>query len=83
MNDKGVAGLTTALLIAPLVVVCCLGPAVLGSALGALVGWLGGFGPAEVFGAALAGGLSVYGLFRWRRRQARRAGTQRHTIVSD
>jgi hypothetical protein len=40
MSDNGVAGFVTALLIAPLVVVCCLGPAVLGSVLGALVGWL-------------------------------------------
>jgi len=38
MNDNRVAGFVTALLVAPLVVVCCLGPAVLGSALGALVG---------------------------------------------
>ena len=75
MSDNRVAGFVTALLVAPLVIVCCLGPAVLGSALGAAVGWLGGLGSIEVMGAAFAAGLVVYGLVRWRRARARRAGT--------
>lgn len=79
MSDNRVAGFVTAVLIAPLVVVCCLGPAVLGSVVGALVGWLGGLDPVEVVGGALAAGLVVYGLLHWRRARSRQAGTREHT----
>src|SRR5262249_54954997 len=72
MNDNRVAGFVTALLVAPLVVVCCLGPAVLGSALGALVGWVGGLGPVEVIAAAFAAGLAIYGFLRLRRARSNR-----------
>jgi|SRR6516164_4319516 len=68
MNDNRAAGFVTALLVAPLVVVCCLGRAVLGSPLGALFGW------PEILGGGLAAGLVVYGLLRWRRARSCQAG---------
>jgi hypothetical protein len=81
MSDNRIAGFVTALLISPLVVVCCLGPPVLGSILGVLVGWLGGLGLAEVVGTALAAGLVVYGLLRWRRARVCRPGGATHSTA--
>ena len=69
MSDKPVAGIVTAAVAVPVVALCCLGPAVLGSIAGGVLGWFGGLGPvaaiALVFGAALA----LYGV-------ARRIGTR-------
>src|SRR5258708_22283227 len=62
MNDKPVAGLVTAAVIVPIVALCCLGPTVLASLVGGLVGWMGGLGSAEVAGAALAVGFVAYRL---------------------
>lgn len=71
MDEKPVAGLVTAAVAVPLVALCCLGPAVLGSILGGMVGWFGGLNAVEVAAAALAAGALAYGFLRWRR--ARRA----------
>jgi len=78
MNDNRVASFVTALLVAPLVVVWCLGPAILGSALGVLVGWVGGLGSVEMIGAGFAAGFAVYGLLRWRRARVRRSSIRQH-----
>lgn len=38
MDDKPTAGLVTAIIIAPLVALCCLGPVFIGSAVGGILG---------------------------------------------
>ena len=75
MSEKSGAGLAVAAVVVPLVALCCLGPAVLGSVLGGIVGWLGGLGPDAAAGAGIATGLAAYGLFRWRRGRGHRIGT--------
>ena len=76
MKDNPFAGLVAAVLVVPLVVLCCLGPALLGSLLGGMAGWLGGLNVVEMAGAAVAAGLVAYGLLRWRRARVYRAGAQ-------
>lgn len=79
MNDKPVAGFATAAVVAPLVVLCCLGPVVLVSVLGGAVTWFAGWGLAEAAAGALAVGLVAYGILRWRRARLRQDGAQTHT----
>lgn len=76
MDDKPVVGLVTAAVIARVVALCCLGPGVVGSLLGGVVGWLGGLGPEDVVGAAVAAGFVAYALRRWHRGRLRREGMQ-------
>jgi hypothetical protein len=44
MSDKPLAGLLTAIAVAPLCLVCAFGPAALAAAVGSFLAWLGGFG---------------------------------------
>jgi hypothetical protein len=44
MSDKPVAGVLTAIAVAPLCLVCALGPAAFIAAAGSSLAWLGGFG---------------------------------------
>lgn len=74
MDDKPGGALAGAALVVPLVALCCLGPAVLGSFLGGLLAWIGGLGLAEIAGAAIVVGLMAYGLVRWRKLRHRRGG---------
>lgn len=75
MNEKPFAGFVTAFVIAPLVILCCvLGPVVLGSAVGAIVSWSAGLTPMVLVSAAVAAGLVIYGVVRWRRAQLSRGG---------
>lgn len=74
MNEKPDAGLLAAVVAVPLVLVCCLGPVVLGSLLAGAAAGLGGLGAAEIIGIALAIGAAGYGLLRWRRASLARAG---------
>ncbi len=76
MDKKPVAGIVTAAAVVPLLLLCCLGPVVVGSVIGGVIGWLGGLGPAEIAGAAVALAAITYGRLRWRRRRLRRAETQ-------
>jgi len=66
MSDKPVAGLVVAALATPLVLLCCLGPTIVGSLVAGTAAWLGGLGVATVTVATVAGGLVVFGLLRWR-----------------
>lgn len=78
MSDKPVAGLVTATLVAPLVVVCCLAPAAVVAGTGWLFGWLGGAGVGTSM--AVAAGLFVALMLllgRRRRATARRANESR------
>lgn len=70
MNEKLIAGLVTAAVIAPVCAVCVLGPVVLASIFAGVTGWLGGFGPVVTAGLVLVAGTAAYGIIR--RRRARR-----------
>lgn len=81
MSDKPVAGITTAIVVLPLVVLCCLGPALFGAALGGAIGWLGGVDPAYALGAAIAAGIAIYSLMRRRRAHSHEPAPHRHATL--
>lgn len=66
-SDKPFVGLVIAAVVAPVALLCCLGPVVLGSILGGIVGWFGGLNLLAAGGVATAIGLLAYGFLRWRR----------------
>lgn len=57
----------TAIIIAPLVALCCLGPSLIGSAMGSIVGWLGEQGFVLTTALALLAEAFGYAVMRWRR----------------
>lgn len=67
MSDKPIAGVVAVVAVAPLCAICILGPAVLGSAVTSVAGWLGGLD--LVVATATAGGSAalVYGVLWWSR----------------
>lgn len=67
MDERTPAGIIAAVFVAPLVLLCCLGPAAVASLFAGTVAWLGGWSLAAMTGAAIAGGLFAYGVLRWRR----------------
>ncbi len=71
MNDKPIAMLVTAAVVAPICALCILGPAVLGSAVAGAFAWFAGFDPVAVLALAVIGAILAYGFFR-RRRDPRR-----------
>ncbi|CAN7619876.1 hypothetical protein HW571_22930 [Agrobacterium genomosp. 3] len=72
MDDKPTAGIVTAIIIAPLVALCCLGPVVIGSAVGGVLGWFSGQGLVIGGVLTLLAGAAGYALMRWRRASSRR-----------
>ncbi len=70
MSDKPVAGLVAAVAIAPVAALCCLGPAVLGSAVAWVSGWFSGLGPVTTTALAIVVAVPVIVLLR--RSKARR-----------
>ena len=72
MSERPAVGVITAALIAPLVLVCCLGPAAVASLLAGFVAWLSGLGVAAVAGATVVGGALAEGLLRRRTVRLRR-----------
>jgi len=70
MNDKPIAFLAAAAVVAPLCAVCVTGPAFLGSAVAWISRWFAGFDPVAATGLAILAGLLVYGFFRRKRRLA-------------
>lgn len=70
MSDEPLAGLMTAAVVAPLVILCCAGPAVVGSLIAGAAAWLVGFDPvaALVVGLLLCA-LCLFGLLRRRKRR--------------
>jgi hypothetical protein len=69
MSEKPSATITTAALVAPLVVLCCLGPAAVAALLSGIVARLGGLGVAATVAAAVVAGLFGYGVMRAKRRR--------------
>ena len=70
MNDKLLAGLFTAAVIAPLCAVCILGPALLGSMLAVAFGWIADLRPVVTTGLAIIAAILVYGIMRRRKAKA-------------
>ena len=67
MDDKPIAMLVTAAVVAPICVLCILGPAILGSAVGGVFAWFAGFDPVVALGLAVIGAILAYGYNRGRR----------------
>ena len=72
VNEKPAAGLMTAIVVAPLVALCCLGPLFIGSAVGGVVGWLSGQGLALIAVLAFLAAAIGYAVMRWRRASSNR-----------
>lgn len=71
MSDKPIAGLLTAIAVAPLCLVCALGPAALAAAAGSFLAWLGGFSlPLLAAAVAIAAWIGWRALQRTVRRRA-------------
>lgn len=70
--EKFVAGLVTAVVVAPVCALCVLGPAVLASGVGFVFAWLGGFSPVLTTGIAIVMTFLVLGVVKNRSRK--RAG---------
>ena len=64
MDDKPIALLVTAAVVAPICALCILGPAVLGSAVAGAFAWFGGFDPVAATGLAVIFAILAYGFFR-------------------
>ena len=67
MDDKPIAMLVAAAVVAPICALCILGPVVLGSAVAGVFAWFGGFDPVAALGLAVVGAILAYGFFRRRR----------------
>ncbi len=60
MSDKPMAGVMTAIIITPILAVCCLGPVIFASTLGSVFAWFAGLDPFAVAAVALiVGGVGV------------------------
>ena len=66
MSDKPLAGLLAAIAVAPLCLVCVLGPAAFVAVGGWFLGWLGGFGTPLIVSV-----FAVGGWLAWRTLQRR------------
>ncbi len=64
MSEKPIAVILAGIGAVSLCVICVLGPAVLGSATGWMLGWFGGLSPMATTGLAIFTALVVYALFR-------------------
>jgi len=67
MSEKLLAGLTAAVVIAPLCVLCVLGPAVIASMATGITAWLGGFDPVSTLTPAFVAGMAVFAIVRQQR----------------
>ena len=64
MSEKPIAVILAGIGVVSLCAVCVLGPAVLGSATGWMLGWFGGLSPMATTGLAVFTALVAYALFR-------------------
>jgi len=71
MSDKPIAGFLALLAVAPLCLVCALGPAAFVAAAGSFLAWLGGFSL-----PLIAAAVAIVGWVAWRVFQRRRRRTQ-------
>lgn len=66
MSDKPIAGLLAAIAVAPLCLVCVLGPAAFVAAGGWFLAWLGGFGMPLIASVVAIGGWLAWHALRQR-----------------
>jgi len=71
MSDKPIAGFLTVLAVAPLCLVCALGPAAFVAGAGGFLAWLGGFSV-----PLIAAAVAIVGWVAWRVFQRRRWRTR-------
>ncbi len=64
MDDKPIAMLVAAAVVAPLCALCILGPVVLGSAVAGVFAWFGGFDPVAALGLAVIGAILAYAVVK-------------------
>ena len=69
MSEKPIARLVTTAVVAPLCVLCFIGPVVVASGIAGAWGWLSGLDPAVILGLVALFAALAYGLLR--RRKAR------------
>lgn len=81
MNDKLVAGLVTAVVIAPICAVCILGLAFLGSMFAGAFGWIAGLSSVATAGLAIVGAILVYGLLKRRKEAAACAADGKEKLI--
>lgn len=74
MRDRLVVGLAAGILVAPICLLCIVGPVVLVSVLGGVTGWIGGLDPVVAAGLAVLAAISVYGIVIRRKARHRRTG---------
>jgi len=72
VSERPAAGFLTAALVAPLVLLCCLGPAGVVSLLGGFVAWLSGLNAAAVLGVTIAIGPLAYAILHARKTRLQR-----------
>ncbi len=73
MSDRPLAGIMTALVAVPLVVLCCVAltaPLLVGSIIAAITAWIGGVDPVSAVLIALIAAGAVIGIRQWRKRNA-------------
>ena len=75
MSERLLAGLVTAVAVAPNCALCILGPAFFGSILAGALGWFGWLDPVLATGVMIIGALVVFGLARKWNARARHSGS--------
>jgi len=78
MSDKPIAGLVTAVAIAPLLAVCCFGPAVVASAFAGIAAWFSGANAVTTTGLAILAAILAYGFVRRRTAKTGTTGKATH-----
>lgn len=68
MSDKPVAGLVTAIIVAPLVVLCCAAPLLAGSIITALTTWIGAIDPVTAVLVGILSAIAIGIFLKWRKR---------------
>jgi|TARA_R100000005_G_C5000267_1_gene207094 hypothetical protein len=75
MSDKPTGGLITALIVAPLLAICCLGPIVFASFAAGIFSWIGGIDPLRIMLVMALVAIGAFYLFRWRKNHRREIST--------
>ena len=80
MNDKALAIILAMIVVAPICVMCILGPALLGSALALGFAWFGGLDAVSSMGLAILAGLMVFGFLQRKRARSATAKPE-HKVI--
>ncbi len=75
MSDKPTGGIITALIIAPLLAICCLGPIVFTSFAAGFFSWIGGIDPLRIVLVMALVAIGAFYFFRWLKNHCRELST--------